>query len=143
MAQRKMKIQAVFFIFFCISGTVVYGQTEREDVIDLEYHDCLRKDSSYANICDCAFVAYGRWDKELNKTYDKLLKTIRKEEDKETLRQSQKAWLAYRDAEFTTYNYIFNLQGNRWCSIRQNERIEMVRSRTLQLRYYLESLKSK
>lgn len=116
------------------------AQTDKEEVIDMAYHDCLSKDTSYANICDCAFAAFGKWDKEMNKAYDKLLKTIKKDTDKEALKQSQKAWLAYKDAEFNTYNFIFNFQGNKWSTIRQNERIEMIRSRTLLLRNYLEAL---
>jgi uncharacterized protein YecT (DUF1311 family) len=38
-------------------------------------------------------------DVELNKTYEALLKKLPDAEGKEKLKQSQRAWLAFRDAE--------------------------------------------
>jgi len=38
-------------------------------------------------------------DAELNKTYEALLKKLPGAESKEKLKQSQRAWLAFRDAE--------------------------------------------
>ena len=38
-------------------------------------------------------------DTELNKTYEALLKKLPDAETKEKLKQSQRAWLAFRDAE--------------------------------------------
>jgi uncharacterized protein YecT (DUF1311 family) len=124
----------LFTVFQC------HAQTVKEDRIDEDYDKCLAVDTSYATICDCAFIAYGKWDKEMDHTYDKLLKTLKKDKDKTSLKASQKAWIAYREAEFNTYNNIFNLPGNKWCGVRQDGRIEIVRARTLQLRTYIESL---
>jgi uncharacterized protein YecT (DUF1311 family) len=38
-------------------------------------------------------------DAELNKTYEGLLKKLPNAESKEKLKQSQRAWLAFRDAD--------------------------------------------
>jgi len=133
--------KAISFLVFLFAVVHCSAQTIKEDHIDEEYHKCLLKDTGYVTICDCAFVAYEKWEKEMNNTYDKLLKTLKKEKEKTALKQSQNAWATYKEAEFTTYNYIFNIPGNKWCSIRQDGRIDIVRSRTLQLRNYLESLK--
>jgi uncharacterized protein YecT (DUF1311 family) len=42
---------------------------------------------------------FKRADAELNKTYEALLKKLPDAESKEKLKQSQRAWLAFRDAE--------------------------------------------
>ncbi len=114
----------------------------KEDRIDVEYDACLTKDTSSANICDCAFVAYDKWNKELDNAYRKLLKNLKREKDKTALKQAQLAWVAFRDAEFKAYDFMFNVPGGKWCSLRQDGRIDIVRARTLQLRSYAESFKN-
>jgi uncharacterized protein YecT (DUF1311 family) len=46
-----------------------------------------------------AHAEFEQADAELNKTYDALLKKIPDAEAKDKLKQSQRAWLAFRDAE--------------------------------------------
>ena len=46
-----------------------------------------------------AHAEFERTDAELNKTYEALLKKLPDAESKEKLKQSQRAWLAFRDAE--------------------------------------------
>ena len=118
------------------------AQTEKEDAIDINYHQCLAKDTSVGNIDACAFIAYGNWNKEMDNAYNKLLKELKKPKDKAAFKQSQVSWKAFRDAEFTSYNNIFNYPGSAFCLLRQNGRIDIVRARTLQLRAYQESLKA-
>ena len=43
--------------------------------------------------------SYKKWDKALNSVYQSLMKKLPKE-DKELLRNSQRKWLAYKEAEF-------------------------------------------
>jgi uncharacterized protein YecT (DUF1311 family) len=45
--------------------------------------------------------SFAHADAELNKSYETLLAKIPDAEDKEKLKQSQRAWLAFRDAEAT------------------------------------------
>jgi uncharacterized protein YecT (DUF1311 family) len=42
---------------------------------------------------------FKRADAELNKTYEAVLKKLPDDESKQKLKQSQRAWLAFRDAE--------------------------------------------
>ena len=118
------------------------AQTRKEDHIDEEYHQCLMNDTSYAVLADCSFKAYEKWDKELNKAYSKLIEKIKKEIDKEAMKHAQDAWRAYRDAEFNAFNFMFNKPGNEMSIMREEGRIEIVRERTLQLRAYIEALKT-
>ena len=129
-------------VFLSMSGLAM-AQTAKQERIDDEYAKCLTKDTSYSNICNCAFEAFGKWDKEMDRAYKKLLNEVKKEKDKSAIRLSQKAWLAYKDAEFACYNDIFNQPGNKWSLLRQDGRIDIVRARTLQLRHYQESVKSR
>jgi len=118
-----------------------YAQDVKEDRIDEEYRKCLLSDTSYANVADCSFAAFGKWDKEMNKAYNKLLDRLKKEKEKDALKQAQAAWKSYKDAEFTAYDFMFNQPGNKMSLMRAEGRIEVVRERTLQLRAYLEALK--
>ncbi len=125
-------------VFFTLSAT---AQTEKDDPIDVTYHSCVAKDSSVGNIEACAFVAYGKWNKEMENAANKLTKEFKKPNEKAAFKQSQLAWKAYRDAEFKSYDNMFNCPGGKYCLLRQNGRIDVVRTRTQQLRAYIESLK--
>lgn len=128
-------------IFLLLMAVPCLAQTERQETNDLEYRGCLAKDSSAANINLCAFTAYAKWDKEMNKAYKKLLNTLSKPEDKAAVKQSQSAWIAYKNAEFKSYDCMFNHPGNQWCLLRQNSRIGMVRARTVLLYNHLDVMK--
>ena len=134
-----------FFIFYLFGASDISAQTEtkKEDHIDTEYKACLTKDTTCANISICAFTAYGKWDKEMDKAYNKLLKSLKKEKDKTALKQSQAAWKAYRDATFRSYDNMFDRTGDKWCQLRHDDRIAIVRARTLQLRNYSDAFKKK
>ena len=128
--------------FLLLMGlTPCLAQTDKQETIDLEYRGCLAKDSNSANIDQCAFTAYAKWDKEMDKAYKKLLNALNKAEDKAAVKQSQAAWIAYKNAEFKSYDCMFNRPGNQWCLLRQNSRIGMVRARTVLLNNYLEVMR--
>jgi len=131
----------LFLIILLLLGFHAFSQTTKEDAIDVAYRDCLLKDTSSGNIDACAFIAYGKWNKELDRAYDKLMKSLKKAKDKAALKQSQAAWKAYRDAEFTSFNNMFNYPGNKFCLMRQNGRIDIVKARVLQLRSYAVGMK--
>ncbi len=131
----------LILIILLLPAFHAFSQTVKEDAIDIAYRDCLLKDTSSGNIDACAFIAYGKWNKELDNAYNKLMKSLKKAKDKTALKQSQTAWKAYRDAEFASYDNMFNRPGNKFCLMRQNGRIDVVRARVLQLRGYAESMK--
>ncbi len=135
---------AIILIFISIISVHSHAQTfDKREPIDQFYEDCLRKDTSAANIRNCAYEAYGKWDKELDKYYSRLVKELKNPKDKNAFIQSQKAWLAYRDAEFNSYDNIFNKPGENWTFVRANDRVNIVKARTLQLREYYQILTAK
>jgi uncharacterized protein YecT (DUF1311 family) len=136
----KYSLCILFSLLFTLSA---HAQSATPDPIDVEYHACVGKDTSTGNICNCAFTAYDKWNHEMSKTYSRLLKTLKKDKDKTALKQSQTLWMAYRDGEFKSYDNMFNIPGSKWCLQRQNSRIDVVRTRALQLDSYLEALRNR
>ena len=119
----------------------VYGQVEH--VTDRNYRECLDKDTSIANMYNCAFEAYAKWDKEMDREFKKLLKSVRNDKDRAAVKSAQASWVAYRDNEFKAYDNIFNHPGYNWALLRANSRIELVRTRTLQLQQYNEAFEKR
>jgi len=119
------------------------AQQVNDDPVDEQYRECIKIDSTSGNICTCAYIAYGKYNEQMNKTYKKLLKSLKLPKEKTVLQQSQTAWMAYRDAEFKTYDVMFNLPGDKWCGIRQYDRLEIVKARIISLKNYLIALEKK
>ncbi len=69
-------------------------------VIDIWFAEEMDKTGGITvNIRDVQAEAYSRWDKELNLVYGELLKKL-DGESKKQLKEAQRAWIAFRDAEF-------------------------------------------
>jgi len=74
----------------------------------------------------------------LNKYYN-LLKTKLPKEAFETLKESQKQWLVYRDKEYNFISkYFYEVkQGTMWYAVAENKKKEIVKTRAIELeRYY-------
>jgi uncharacterized protein YecT (DUF1311 family) len=137
----RLLLLSAFTLTICLNTRA--QSFDKKDPIDQSYEDCLRKDTSIANISNCAYVAYAKWNKELEKYYNKIQRELKKAKDKSSFIQSQRAWQAYRDAEFNSYDNMFNRPGDRWTYIRANNRVDIVKARVLQLREYYEILTAK
>jgi uncharacterized protein YecT (DUF1311 family) len=88
----------------------------------------------------CLEQSYIRWDEELNRVYQALRNRL-KTEGRSVLKESQKAWLVYRDAEFITINMIYgSLQGTMWNLVRVDSTVQVVKTRTRELQTYLNDL---
>ena len=76
-----------------------FCETGKPHAIDLWFDKAMDKTGGVtANIRDVQGEAYSRWDKELNRVYGELLKKFN-DEDKKRLREAQRAWLKFLDAE--------------------------------------------
>ena len=130
------------FIFSLFFGIQI-AKAQTDNPIDINYQEGLAKDTSTCNIYTCAFEAYAKWDKAMDKEYNRLLKTLKTDKDKAALKQAQNTWTAYRDNEFKVYDNIFNHPGNNWVLLRANGRIDVVRARALQLKSFNEAFDKK
>ena len=131
----KELIRTVMFVM--LAGVVLSAQ-DTKDPIDKNLDACLNSPAgaSTAGQSECASKAYAAWDAELNKTFQKLLKTL-DPASRELLRASQRQWLVFFEAEK-------KFQGGPW-SRQQGTlggvtaalaNVDIVKNRTLTLRNY-------
>lgn len=102
------------FILTALIATGAHAQDASPDPIDVQLDHCLQDTTgeTTAGMRECVFLAYQAWDAELNKVYNELMGQLSPESQK-ALRASQRAWLAFRDAQFKLNNRIYfeELQG--------------------------------
>ncbi len=107
---------------------------EKPDPVDAAYDACIEKAPSTAGMLGCSGEAEAAWDAELNAAY-KALSAELKGEALEALKQAQRAWIAQRDREFALHEEIHGqLQGTMWGPVMSDQRVTVVKNRTLQLR---------
>jgi uncharacterized protein YecT (DUF1311 family) len=108
------------------------SQVEEKHPIDRWIEACIDKDSSTAGMMKCITQGYQKWDTELNRVYKALRKQLSDAKGKETLRNAQRAWLKYRDAEFETVGAVYgSLEGTMWGPVAGGAQIEIIKNRTL------------
>ena len=89
---------------------------------------------------DCVIQATVKWNKELNKNYQKNL-TLFTAEQKEKFRIAQQKWIAYRDKEIELSNQIYSdMEGTMWIHISAETKLELTKQRTLVLEGYIANL---
>ena len=103
---------------------------------------CSRRmeiDYSTSGMNDAMDEREKEYDKLLNKYYNKLLNLL-KNDDKKTLIKAQRAWLAYRDAEFELIGTLtideYSGGGTIQSNIASGERCELVVNRTIEIYNY-------
>jgi uncharacterized protein YecT (DUF1311 family) len=94
-----------------------------------------------SGMCNCIMQAEEAWDKELNRYY-KLLVAQLPPDTKEKLKESQRAWIAWRDKEFAfIYAYYYSVkQGTMFYPMAQERRMDIVRERAADLQQYYDML---
>ena len=104
--------------------------------IDSYLESCIDADSTTAGMVNCTNQAYSLWDKELNIKYVKLMSALAPA-DKQALRNAQRQWIAFRDAEFKAIDALYNgKDGTMYLPMRAADRLEVVKARVLQLSSY-------
>ncbi|MFY1047858.1 lysozyme inhibitor LprI family protein [Chryseobacterium sp. GP-SGM7] len=137
-----MKNIIMAILLFLTISVFSQNKDQQENLIDLTESNCLdKKDISNAEMRSCTIQATQSWDKELNKYYN-LLKNKLPNETFETLKESQKQWMIYRDKEFALISkFYFELkEGTIWYTIAEDRKKEIVKSRALELQMYFENL---
>ncbi|UPZ13645.1 lysozyme inhibitor LprI family protein [Flavobacterium humidisoli] len=135
-------MKKVFIITFLLLSVVTFSQTKKENPIDVLESKCLNKENiSNAEMCNCTIQARESWDKELNKYYS-LLKTKLSKEAFETLKESQKQWLVYRDKEYAFISkYFYEVkQGTMWYAVSESKKRDIVKTRAVELEGYYKML---
>ena len=117
---------------------IAIAQEQTQHPIDKALEACIDKNGSTAGMVECTDKAYAAWDKELNKNYVELMRTV-KSSSKETLRLAQLEWIKYRDLDFKLIDSVYDtMQGTMYIPMRIDARMEVVKKRALELKGYLD-----
>ncbi|GAB5526924.1 MAG: hypothetical protein Roseis2KO_47960 [Roseivirga sp.] len=124
-----MKILLVSF-FLILPGLAIVAQ-ERYPIDQIAYNK-LQEAFSNADMINAEKEAYNRWDQLLNIVYGEAEKQMQPA-TYSALRESQRAWLKYRDEELKVINrlYYAELQGTMWYAPAAAARKRLVRKRVL------------
>lgn len=108
--------------------------------IDIWLQQKLEKDYTTVGMRVAMNTAREKWDQEMNQIYTQLMSRLNKEQ-KTSLRESQRVWLKFRDAEGKVIsNIIASKEGTMWQLTATSEGMELVRARALQLKEYEDTL---
>jgi uncharacterized protein YecT (DUF1311 family) len=114
------------------------NQEPAQHPIDKALDACIDKNGSTAGMVECTDKAYAAWDKELNKNYVELMRTL-KPPQKEVLRLAQLEWIKYRDLDFKVIDSVYDMmQGTMYIPMRIDARMEVIKKRALELKGFLE-----
>ena len=93
-------------------------------------------DSTTYGILDAQKCAYKLWDTELNRVYKRLMKTLNSDQ-KKALRNSQRKWIVYRDAEKESVRSIYGQkQGTMWGIVGSASVIDLTKTQLQRLISY-------
>jgi len=94
---------------------------------------CFERAMTTADMVVCADQEYQRLDQELNRVYAALLAEMTPAQA-QLLRDAQRRWLSFRDAEFSAINGVYDAQdGTLYRVLRLGQRNQVVRHRVEQL----------
>ena len=97
-----MKITTCLFLLLCCQSVLAqekFCDTGKVHPIDLWFDKEMDKTEGVTvNIRSVQSEAYSRWDKELNRVYGELMNKFNTQ-DKLKLKEAQRAWVKFRDAE--------------------------------------------
>ncbi|HEX4166819.1 MAG TPA: lysozyme inhibitor LprI family protein [Bryobacteraceae bacterium] len=134
----KVSTTGAVLTFALLLGTNTAPAQDTKDPIDKAMDACLAGPGGNNTVgqVDCAAKAAASWDRELNQVYQKLLKTL-DPSSQTLLRNSQRQWLAFRDAEkkFGAGPWRAK-QGTMVQVTLELVNVEILRSRVLTLRDY-------
>ncbi len=125
--------------FLLIPCSVAFAQTDdtKPDPIDTIVKKMMDKDPSTPGMQDAIQHGTDLWDAQMNIVYGQLMKKLPANE-RTDLQKSQRAWLAYRDAQTELVGTIYaHAEGTEFRSTSANELLNLVKTRTLLLRAYL------
>jgi uncharacterized protein YecT (DUF1311 family) len=130
-------MKATLLAFFLAAYAMAFhAAAEKQNSIDARLDVCLEKANTTRAMIDCNNVAYSEWDKQLNKTYRELISAL-SADGQRSLRESQRAWLSFRDLESKNIDSVYSgLDGTMYLPMRAASRTNIVRARAIELLGY-------
>lgn len=124
-----MKYLALIFLLICPA------LAQDEHPIDVQFVKDVDKNSSTHGMVAAYATALKSWDNELNKHYQKLMAGL-DTAGKANLKDSQRAWIVYRDKEIhNIVEYYAKVEGTMFRAISAAARTNLTKNRALSLSY--------
>lgn len=121
----QIKLMAALFTgLFVISNSVIAEECS------------TRSSENSMFIMDCLSARYKVADQELNAIYSEALKSL-SSDGKKKLKESQEAWLKYRDASLAFITEVNRNTGSTGNFIIEDCRVTLVKKRVAELKYIL------
>jgi uncharacterized protein YecT (DUF1311 family) len=123
--------------FGVLAAPAALAQPDPEEhAIDQQLGLCLDEDPSTHGMLRCLATAYDAWDAEMNRAYEAVMAGV-DAETRTALRDAQRRWLAFRDAELAALDAFYARQeGTMWLVIHADRTVDLVRRRAGALRDY-------
>lgn len=100
--------------------------------IDVANEACQRENDTTLGMGSCLGEAMERWDRQLNINYQRLLGLL--DADKQApVKAAQRAWIAWRDAQFEAITTVHQREGSVWGLVSTGRRIDVVREQAIRL----------
>jgi uncharacterized protein YecT (DUF1311 family) len=136
------KILLLLTCFVLIVSSKVFSQ-ENTHPIDVYLDSCMEKNPSTMGMTKCTGDAAKMWDDELNKYY-KILMNILDDESAKTLKSSEVQWIEFKDKEYKNLDMMYSkLDGTMYIPMHAYAKLEIIKTRALQLKDYYELLTGK
>lgn len=111
-------------------------QAVSQHPIDVWLQAAIEKDSSTAGMRDATNSAREMWDKEMNASYARLMRSLSPDQQ-QALRASQRNWLAFRDSEAEVISRLVAArEGTMFQLMATGLGMDIVKSRANELRSY-------
>ena len=117
------------------------GHAQEEHPIDKALGECIDEDSSTAGMIQCIDAANTAWDGELNRRYGELMKRL-PDAAKAKLRDAQRRWIAFRDADLEAIGEIYGgFDGTMYRTMANDAVMQLTKTRAEQIGAMLDSAK--
>jgi uncharacterized protein YecT (DUF1311 family) len=111
------------------------GSSEVDYPVDDSLDQCIDQHPTPSEQTSCLEEGLGTWDEAMNADYKKLTERL---PSKSTLVEAQRAWLAFRDAEYPLIDSIYEtLPSQEYQFVHAYWRLRLTRERALLLKKYL------
>lgn len=113
---------------------------QEEHTIDKQLDECM-ENSKYitSKMVECCEEAQLQWEQRMDKYY-KLLMNALDERAKKALRNSQAAWVEFKNLEFKFIPQYFQDTGSYTGPVSAGNRVTIIRDRALQLKSYYQTV---
>lgn len=130
--------QVVRALALSLAAALLPSAAWAADPIDTALEQCLKtpRGETTAGMTECTHTAYQAYDRQMNTLYQAVLRTA-DPASREAIRNAQRAWLAYRNAQKAADNAPWRAdRGSMASPDIEGLNVEAIRARIAELEYY-------